>query len=155
MTKAVVAGLAVFVTHCAIDFVKSRSSQSGKAFLADQAAHFAVLGILAFVFLPEIPAVDARLFTALALVAGLSTTVFGSGYLVGAVTSSILRESQLEVRGGLLRGGEVIGRLERLLIFVLVMVGQPAGIGFLVAAKSVLRMEESKTRQLITSGFPL
>jgi Protein of unknown function (DUF3307) len=40
---------------------------------------------------------------------------------------------------GLKNGGRAIGMLERGLIFLLVMVGQPGGIGFLIAAKSVLR----------------
>jgi hypothetical protein len=40
---------------------------------------------------------------------------------------------------GLVNGGRAIGNLERSLIFLLVFVGLPEGIGFLIAAKSVLR----------------
>jgi Protein of unknown function (DUF3307) len=40
---------------------------------------------------------------------------------------------------GLKNGGRAIGMLERGLIFLLVIVGLPEGIGFLIAAKSVLR----------------
>jgi hypothetical protein len=39
----------------------------------------------------------------------------------------------------LAEGGKLIGLLERALIFVLVIMGQAAAIGFLIAAKSVLR----------------
>ena len=41
-------------------------------------------------------------------------------------------------------GGKMIGLLERGLIYVLVLAGLPIGIGFLVAAKSVLRFETGK-----------
>jgi hypothetical protein len=40
---------------------------------------------------------------------------------------------------GLVNGGRAIGNLERSLIFLLVFIGLPEGIGFLIAAKSVLR----------------
>jgi hypothetical protein len=40
---------------------------------------------------------------------------------------------------GLPDGGRAIGQLERGLIFLLVFTGMPEGIGFLIAAKSVLR----------------
>ena len=41
-------------------------------------------------------------------------------------------------------GGEAIGLLERTMIFLLILVGQPAGVGFLIAAKSILRFEETR-----------
>ena len=48
---------------------------------------------------------------------------------------------------GLANGGLLIGILERGLIFLLVMVDQAAGIGFLIAAKSVLRFETTSKDQ--------
>ena len=35
-----------------------------------------------------------------------------------------------------------------LLIFLFIFIGQPAGIGFLVAAKSILRFEEARQQKL-------
>ena len=40
------------------------------------------------------------------------------------------------------QGGRLIGRLERAMILMLVLAGQPDGIGFLIAAKSLLRFNE-------------
>ena len=40
------------------------------------------------------------------------------------------------------QGGRLIGRLERLMILMLVLAGQTEGIGFLIAAKSILRFNE-------------
>ena len=39
-------------------------------------------------------------------------------------------------------GGRVIGYLERALIYLFIMANQPSGIGFLIAAKSILRFGE-------------
>jgi hypothetical protein len=49
---------------------------------------------------------------------------------------------------GLKQGGATIGNLERTLIFLLILIGQPGAIGFLVAAKSILRFEEAKKQEL-------
>ena len=49
---------------------------------------------------------------------------------------------------GLRGGGAQIGRLERALIFLFLLMGQPNGIGFLIAAKSILRFEEAKKQHL-------
>jgi hypothetical protein len=41
-------------------------------------------------------------------------------------------------------GGERIGQLERFLVYVLILIGEPNAIGFLIAAKSILRFGELK-----------
>jgi len=43
---------------------------------------------------------------------------------------------------GLRKGGRYIGWLERSLVMLLLLIGQPGGIGFLFAAKSILRFGE-------------
>jgi hypothetical protein len=45
---------------------------------------------------------------------------------------------------GLANGGKIIGWLERALILIFVLANQFAGIGFLVAAKSIFRFGEFK-----------
>ena len=45
---------------------------------------------------------------------------------------------------GLRDGGKYIGYLERLLIFIFVLTGEFAGVGFLITAKSILRFGELK-----------
>lgn len=47
---------------------------------------------------------------------------------------------------GLIDGGKWIGLLERTLIFVLILAGEFQAIGFLIAAKSILRFQYSKER---------
>jgi len=79
--------------------------------------------------------------------AGFVAVLQGSGVFVSKVTKRMIDENELSI-DGLKGGGKMIGQLERTLIFLLMVIGQPAGIGFLVAAKSILRFEEAKKQKL-------
>jgi len=74
----------------------------------------------------------------------LSTDLAGSGSWVWAGLIAAKQELAQTIKSGLKDGGKQIGRLERALIFAFILVGEPTGIGFLVAAKSILRFEEAK-----------
>lgn len=51
------------------------------------------------------------------------------------------------------RAGHVIGILERLLIYLLILHGEIGAIGFLVAAKSILRIgDERKNTEYVIIG---
>lgn len=81
-------------------------------------------------------------------IAAVSLVVFGSGYFIGKYMKEILDNNNLFIKG-LENRGKLIGQLERLLILVLIYINQPVGIGFLVAAKSILRFEESKEHKIV------
>jgi len=117
-------------------------------FSIDQALHIAFLGGVAFfLHLAGIaPGIDI-LFKPLVWIAGFVAVVLGSGFPVAKVAKRLVEENAFTVNG-LKRGGKLIGQLERTLIFMLMVIGQPAGIGFLVAAKSILRFGEAKKQQL-------
>jgi hypothetical protein len=135
--------LAVLVAvHLAIDIAKSLAPKGLAAFLGDQAAHLASLGILAAWQPGIVPgglwAGEGWLFAAMALAAGAVIATRAGGFAVGLLMRAYPISDLPE---GLPDGGRMIGILERGLIFILVLVGQPAGIGFLIAAKSVLRFD--------------
>lgn len=140
---------ALALVHAATDWLKSRLRNPGlRAFLADQGAHIAVLALLAAIR-PDLWA--GGLWAGLdglpglmAAVAGAILTTRAGGFAVGMLMRPW---SDVELPTGLPNGGLLIGLLERGLIFLLVMVGQPAGIGFLIAAKSVLRFETTSKDQ--------
>jgi hypothetical protein len=146
--------LAVFASHGVIDFVKSRWGGDGLTpFLVDQAAH--AVSLVAIVLL--LPVDPDRLagwqlggpifLQGLAFVSGLVLATRASGVVVLKSVQRFL--DQLDAPGpsagarrGFPDGGWTIGNLERALIFTLILTRQEVGVGFLVAAKSILRFGE-------------
>lgn len=133
----------VLLAHLAIDIAKSFAPRGSlTAFLADQGAHLAVTALIAATF-PSLWAGSlwvgfSWLPGAFALTAGLIVTTRAGGFAVGLLMARYEESAPPE---GLPQGGRMIGLLERGLIFLLVLTGQPSGIGFLIAAKSILRFE--------------
>lgn len=148
--------LAVTLAHGVIDAVKvwaltpARRDTLG-AFLGDQVAHLVTL-IVAALWWPEAAAQGAwGPYVALAvapalLLSGLILTVWAGGFAVGLLTA---RFSEQVSEDGLPDAGRLIGRLERALILLLVLIDQPAGIGFLIAAKSILRFDTAAHGQKV------
>jgi len=152
----------VGVSHAAIDRMKLAVPRGGAlTLLLDQCAHFAVIGALmtglsaaqrhSFWTLQVSPEV----WRAWVLVTGAVVCVRMAGVFIGYWVQPYLREIE-QARGaaavtpmsrGLSNGGRTIGQWERAMIFLLVGVGQPAGIGFLIAAKSIFRFGELKDRE--------
>ena len=71
--------------------------------------------------------------------------------VVGNLCDSLIRrwtQRQAEIGEneikGLKKGGQYIGWLERSLVMLLLLMGQAGGIGFLLAAKSILRFGDIK-----------
>ncbi len=140
----------LFISHMAIDAIKQRCPDTWRTFCLDQFAHLFLTGLILFLCrsLGWVCAFEGVGLKWMVFVAGFSATVYGAGFLVGKVAGQLQEENALaEKINGLKNGGKLIGQLERALIFLLIMVGQPAGIGFLVAAKSILRFGEAKDDQ--------
>ncbi len=139
--------LALAGAHIAIDIVKAYALPDRLwAFLADQAAHAATIVAVALyapgLFAGGIWAPYSWLASAAALAAGLVLAAQAGGYAVALLVKPFADKAP----EGLPDGGRLIGILERGIIFLLIMVGHPAGIGFLIAAKSVLRFESAKAQ---------
>lgn len=135
------------------------------AFLFDQFLHLlALAGIALYISrATESPLFSLFWFTRFGLVwgrllvlaSGLVMTVHVGGVIIGLLVEPFLDqlrgardEAKLSVEArGFENGGKVIGQLERALIFLFVVTGQPAGVGFLVTAKSVFRFGELKDLQ--------
>ena len=151
--------LVMFGSHLLIDWLRGRLKKDRFGFfLLDQALHLATLGLqLGLVLLPVgktsywfMLAPEAARNIAVYACAFLLLTLAG-GFLIGYFVKPLQDQIKLHyqktgkpVVEGLANGGKIIGWLERLLIFVFVLTGQYAGIGFLVAAKSIFRFGELK-----------
>lgn len=135
--------LALAAAHIAIDAIKANLLPDRLwSFMVDQGAHLATILAVALVS-PDllsgglwagvdwVPAVFAAL-------AGVILATQAGGHAIALLVAPWGRPILAE---GLPNGGRLIGLLERGIIILLIFAGQPAGIGFLIAAKSVLRFE--------------
>ncbi|MFW2587226.1 DUF3307 domain-containing protein [Sagittula sp. SSi028] len=154
--------VAVALSHLVIDAVKTYAlprhvSAGFTAFLGDQMAHIAALIAIAATAQTQLP---QPLFPSIAplpaiylLAASAIAAVLAGGHAVGALTNRFAAHFP---QTGLPEAGRLIGQLERALIFLLILVGEPAAIGFLIAAKSILRFndasEDQKTAEYVIVG---
>jgi hypothetical protein len=162
--------LVVILSHALIDAVKTRSKRDNLlVFLLDQTVHILILILMAFLVvrwqLYPGEGLWLRWFgtaylDGLLLFAGAVLSTYVGGFVVGYGVSPFLekikaRDAHAEEQGdmgavqarGFEDGGRIIGYLERALIFILVMANQASAIGFLIAAKSVLRFGEVRERE--------
>lgn len=144
---------AVLFSHVVIDGLKSRTGDSGRAFALDQLAHLAVLlgcwialsATAAHLFSSAVTSVlaDPKVW----LVALCYLVLFWpAGILIGRSTAPLRLQLGRDAQDagsapapGLDKAGLWIGRLERVLILTFVLLGRFEAIGFLIAAKSILR----------------
>jgi Protein of unknown function (DUF3307) len=130
--------------HVAVDAWKARARRGLGPFLIDQAAHVATIAALSLWH----PAIWASgMWSGMTAPPGLMLLFAGAiiatragGFAVGLLMEPFAAKLPAEVTAESLPGaGRVIGLLERGLIFALVLMGQPGGVGLLIAAKSILR----------------
>lgn len=150
--------LTIVLTHYAIDIWKSYQAYKLPYFLIDQAAHIAVLiGVSLFINDVTFTQIHTYLTTAitlevLAVLAGIIVLTKPLSFIIQLSLHNYTQDfDNDEKQKGLANAGELIGVLERLLVFTMVLAGQFAGVGFLLAAKSVFRfgdMREQKDRKL-------
>ncbi|NLX99037.1 MAG: DUF3307 domain-containing protein [Rhodopirellula sp.] len=130
--------------------------------IVDQALHVAVLAAMVAIFsffdtISVEPYWSALLgntlrLKTLVLLSGAIATILAGGVLVGILVQPLLQEIRDAYRSGgitpeqrgLENGGRLIGQLERALILLFILSGQPMGVGFLIAAKSIFRFGELK-----------
>lgn len=153
-TAALAAALAIGATHLIIDILKSHAPDKVRYFLIDQALHLFVLGaVWAWLTRPW-----AMLATAADWLLRPEPLVIVLAYLLITRPLSILIalvmqrwSAQVDNRGTLADAGARIGILERFLVLTFVLSGELTPIGFLLAAKSVLRfgdLREDRDRKL-------
>ncbi len=143
--------LALAAAHIIIDVIKAYALPDRlTSFFADQAAH--LITILAVVFYSPTLYADG-FWAGIAIAPGLMAVV-GGFILATFAGAHVLRllvnrweDEDVTLPTGLPNGGRLIGLLERGIIFMLVLTNNPAGVGFLIAAKSVLRFETTQKDQ--------
>ncbi|PKK38264.1 hypothetical protein BWI96_00260 [Siphonobacter sp. SORGH_AS_0500] len=147
-----IVALVIAILHLCIDIWKLEADRRSQAkvrnFLLDQVAHVVVL-ILAWLYL-----IDRNLtYLWSNLLSDADSLIVMVTFLLGTFPVSILinmatrrwqDQLNLHSTGGLDRVGMWIGIVERIIIIVLIFANHYDAIGFLIAAKSLLRFSEEK-----------
>ena len=144
------AALMIAMLHFVIDGLKSICKNVKGAFFIDQLLHLAVIVVAVIIYnngckvtLPAWLPETKVLLWIVAFVFCLRPANF--------FIQNIFKEAKISVptngdeNQSLPNAGHVIGNVERMLTLVFVMLGQYEAIGFLLAAKSLLRFRETDT----------
>ena len=152
--------LIIAVTHFIIDAAKTYCKSCFTTFIIDQVLHIAILWLIAifyfgpacqWVYLLSDFAQSFGLPFLLAILVCLKPTNIFIKLLLDKYKIGIQPEC-VEIKNA----GALIGNLERILTLVFVLVGHWEAIGFIIAAKSLLRFKDSytaKTEYVLAGTF--
>jgi hypothetical protein len=144
--------LIVMVSHLVIDIWKSHRSSNFIYFLFDQLLHLAVIFLIWITVY-----FNCQLITAWAIkylnspqfwtfILSYYLVIGPLGIAIGKATEKWQKEAAMDT-GGLRKAGMWIGRCERVLILTFIISNQYTALGFLMAAKSILRFGDKDDRE--------
>ncbi|CAM1341074.1 DUF3307 domain-containing protein [Tenacibaculum aestuarii] len=148
--------LLIIISHFIVDLGKlylQKKKNKRLFFFLDQAFHLLFLGIATYIFQPfDITFSTIVNENNLLLACCLLFVTFTSSIIINILISRWNPEkNNKSEEQSLANAGKYIGFLERLLVFVFIAINQWAGVGFLLAAKSIFRFGDltaSKDRKL-------
>jgi len=135
--------LIIGVTHLLIDIWKSYQKNILSYFLVDQALHLVVILIVWKVYY-AIPINFTPLLLnnhAWLILVGYYIVIWPLGIGIGKATEKWRKLAEMD-EGGLDKAGMWIGRCERVLVLTFIITNQYTALGFLMAAKSILRFTD-------------
>ncbi|PTX43182.1 uncharacterized protein DUF3307 [Christiangramia gaetbulicola] len=143
-------GVFIAVTHYFVDLWKLQFDRDDlKIFVSDQLLHlFAIL--IAWLYLTSnfsnVFSYFAEIFRSQAILAtliGYLLVIFPAGFLIGKATKRWQNEVEDDLRKNSLdAAGRYIGIFERILVLTFILTTNFSAIGFLIAAKSILRFSD-------------
>ncbi|SDS52700.1 Protein of unknown function [Gillisia sp. Hel1_33_143] len=143
-------GLFITITHYFIDWWKlTQKEDTLKYFLLDQLFHVGMI-MLAWLYISNnfneiLPGIQYVLNSTaiLAIISVYLIVIFPTGFLIGKATKRW--QSEIEIthqKNSLEAAGRYIGIFERILVLTFILTNNFSAIGFLIAAKSILRFSE-------------
>ena len=138
--------LLIAISHFAIDAVKIHCPKGLWSFVIDQLFHLSILAAISTIYetTKELPLqmIDSpSSFSTPLLILAILLCIKPANILI----KLILEKYQVASYDNIKNAGALIGNLERLLTIVFVLLGQFEAIGFIVAAKSILRFKDTDT----------
>lgn len=148
------AAIFILVTHIAIDIWKSYQKESIVYFIIDQGLHLIVILLCWYFYFLNTENIAAAFRNI-----GISTNFWllaisvifltnPAGILIGQLTK-VWREKIINPES-LANAGKWIGIIERLIVFIFVLLGQYAAISLLIAAKGIIRFNEKDRPEVKT-----
>ncbi|HEX5150199.1 MAG TPA: DUF3307 domain-containing protein [Parafilimonas sp.] len=143
----------IFITHYFIDLWKLYQKDTATFFIIDQLLHITVLVIVWIIFYHPVNDFDITLTRLLQynnfwlIAVAYLFTIFPLAYLLGYATQrwrKDIEQTSEHSATSLSEAGKWIGIFERILVLTFVVVNHFEGIGFLIAAKSILRFNDIK-----------
>ena len=138
--------LIIAATHLFVDAMKSYASNCKYIFFIDQIIHIVVIVAACYFWkggLPEcLCCLDEKY---IALLLGVLVCIKPSNIIIKEIFKAAnikVNKGSEDNTGDLPNAGKLIGVVERLLSFVFVLLGQYEAVGFIIAAKSLLRFAE-------------
>ena len=146
----IVYALVIGVTHLLIDGIKSLLKNWKYVFFADQMTHIVIIVMVVCFYNQKVSISLPAWFTYtryLLLVSGVILCLKPTNVLINNVLKTFEIKSTDITRetGELEKAGRLIGNLERIFTLVLVLLSQYQAIGFLIAAKAILRFKDTST----------
>ena len=142
------AALLIAMLHLIIDGLKSVCKNLKGAFFIDQLLHLAVIVAVVALFNKGVISLPIWLpeTKVLLWIVAFAFCLRPANFII----QNIFKEAKISIpdngkEQSLPNAGRVIGNVERMLTLVFVMLGQYEAIGFLLAAKSLLRFRETDT----------
>ena len=147
----VFASAIIAITHFLIDGFKRHLNNSkylGKyAFFIDQAIHLIIIAVVVILFDKWYginPSIDVSLnFKYLLMITGYLVCLKPANIFIKEVFQAT--EIQVTSDNEMPNAGKVIGVLERILTLTFIIISQYSAVGFLIAAKSILRYGNNET----------
>ncbi|MDT0690074.1 DUF3307 domain-containing protein [Salegentibacter sp. F188] len=142
--------LFIALTHFGIDLWKLNHKKDNlRIFLLDQLFHFIII-LLSWIYIINsfgeiLPFLKNSLSSSafLAISIGYLLVIFPVGFLIGKATKRWHNELSTDGKTGSLEAaGRYIGIFERILVLTFILTNNFSAIGFLIAAKSILRFSD-------------
>ena len=141
--------LLIAVSHFSIDAIKIHCSKGLWSFVIDQLLHLGILIAISNIYEPakELPLqmIDSSdSFSIPLLILAILLCMKPANILIKLILEKY-QVGESESCNNIKNAGALIGNLERILTIVFVLLGQFEAIGFIVAAKSILRFKDTDT----------
>jgi len=141
--------LLIAVSHFSIDAIKIHCSKGLWSFVIDQLLHLGILIAISNIYEPakELPLqmIDSSdSFSIPLLILAILLCMKPANILIKLILEKY-QVGESESCNNIKNAGAKIGNLERILTIVFVLLGQFEAIGFIVAAKSILRFKDTDT----------